>query len=80
MNATLNAATQTEDFEFAALNEARNHRSALWLNFCGLKKRGFNLRSMRFFDQAIFPAGPAAEFKICAPPLGQSLLVIAQAN
>ena len=35
MNAIPNAAAQTEDFEFAALNEARNYRQALLREFAG---------------------------------------------
>jgi len=51
---------------------------AWWLNFCVLKKRGFDLASVRFFDRAIFPAGHWLETSLCAPPIGQSLLVMAR--
>jgi SAM-dependent methyltransferase len=50
-----------------------------WLNFCLLKKRGFDPRAVRAFDRWIFPPMHGFESRICAPPLGQSLLVMAQA-
>ena len=53
---------------------------AWWLNFCILKKRGFDLRSVRFFDRVIFPPVHAIESKICPPPVGQSLLAAARAK
>jgi SAM-dependent methyltransferase len=53
---------------------------AWWLNFCVLKKRGFDLQAVRFFDRAIFPAVHAFESRIFAPPIGQSLLAIARAK
>jgi SAM-dependent methyltransferase len=51
-----------------------------WLNFCVLQKRVFNLPSVRFFDLVLFPLVHALETKICAPPFGQSLLVVARAK
>jgi SAM-dependent methyltransferase len=51
---------------------------AWWLNFCALKKRGFDLPSVRFFDRVIFPTGHWLEASLCAPPIGQSLLVMAR--
>ena len=51
-----------------------------WLNFCFLKKRGFDLSAVRFFDRIIFPPVHAVESKICPPPIGQSLLAIARAR
>lgn len=53
---------------------------AWWLGFCVLKKRGFDLPSVRFFDRVIFPPVHRFETKICAPPIGQSLLVMARAK
>lgn len=53
---------------------------AWWLTFCVLKKRGFDLASVRFFDCILFPPMHGWETKICAPPLGQSLLVVARAK
>jgi SAM-dependent methyltransferase len=53
---------------------------AWWLNFCVLKKRGFDLQAVRFFDRIIFPAVHGIESKICPPPVGQSLLAIARAK
>jgi SAM-dependent methyltransferase len=53
---------------------------AWWLNFCVLKKRGFDLSAVRFFDRIIFPPVHAFESKICPPPIGQSLLAIARAK
>jgi SAM-dependent methyltransferase len=51
-----------------------------WFTFCLLKKRGFNLAAVRFFDRVIFPAVHGFESKICPPPIGQSLLVMARAK
>lgn len=53
---------------------------AWWFSFCVLKQRGFNLRSVRVFDRIIFPPMHGFETKICAPPVGQSLLVMAAAK
>ena len=53
---------------------------AWWLNFCVLKKRSFDLQSVRIFDRVIFPPVHAIESKICLPPIGQSLLAIARAK
>jgi SAM-dependent methyltransferase len=53
---------------------------AWWLNFCLLKKRHFNPGSVRFFDRFIFPVAHAFESRICAPPIGQSLLAVARAQ
>ncbi|HEX3890379.1 MAG TPA: methyltransferase domain-containing protein [Verrucomicrobiae bacterium] len=53
---------------------------AWWLNFCVLKKRGFDLQAVRFFDRIIFPAVHGFESRICPPPIGQSLLAIARAK
>ncbi|HEY1786820.1 MAG TPA: class I SAM-dependent methyltransferase [Verrucomicrobiae bacterium] len=53
---------------------------AWWLNFCLLKKRHFDARSVRFFDRFIFPVVHGFESRICPPIVGQSLLAIAQAK
>jgi SAM-dependent methyltransferase len=53
---------------------------AWWLNFCVLKKRGFDLASVRLFDRFIFPPVHALESSLCAPPFGQSLLAVARAR
>ena len=52
---------------------------AWWLNFCVLKKRGFDVPSVRLFDRVIFPVVHGLESRICRPPLGQSLLAVARA-
>jgi SAM-dependent methyltransferase len=53
---------------------------AWWLSFCVLKKRGFDVGAVRFFDRAIFPLVHGVETKICPPPFGQSLLAVARAK
>lgn len=53
---------------------------AWWVNFCLLKKRTFEPRSVRFFDRAIFPLVHWTETHVVAPPIGQSLMVIASAS
>ncbi len=53
---------------------------AWWLNFCVLKKRGFEPSSVRLFDRMIFPPVHGFESRICPPPIGQSLLVMARAR
>jgi len=53
---------------------------AWWLNFRLLKKRHFDARAVRLFDRLIFPAMHGLESRICAPPIGQSLLAIARAK
>jgi hypothetical protein len=53
---------------------------AWWVNFCVLRRRGFSLQSVRFFDRVIFPPTHGIESKICPPPFGQSLLVVARAK
>ena len=53
---------------------------AWWLNFRLLRKRHFHAGSVRFFDRFIFPAMHGLESRICAPPVGQSLLAIARAT
>jgi SAM-dependent methyltransferase len=53
---------------------------AWWLNFCVLKKRGFDLPAVRLFDRVIFPPVHGFESRICPPPFGQSLLAAARAK
>ena len=53
---------------------------AWWLSFCALKKRGFDLSAVRFFDRIIFPPVHSLESNLCAPPFGQSLLAVARAK
>jgi SAM-dependent methyltransferase len=53
---------------------------AWWLSFCILKKRGFDLQAVRFFDRIIFPSFHGIETRIWPPPIGQSLLAVARAR
>lgn len=53
---------------------------AWWANFCLLKRRSFDVASVRLFDRVLFPAGHFLETHVSTPPLGQSLLVIATAR
>ena len=53
---------------------------AWWLSFCALKKRGFDLSAVRFFDRILFPPVHGLETHLCAPPFGQSLLAVARAK
>ena len=53
---------------------------AWWANFCVLKKRAFDLASVRFFDRIIFPPVHGLESRLFAPPFGQSLLAVARAR
>ncbi len=53
---------------------------AWWLTFCVLRKRSFNARSVRFFDQVIFPVCYECEARLLRPPFGQSLLAVARAG
>ena len=52
---------------------------AWWFNFCFLKKTYFEVAKVRFYDQRIFPLIYAVERSGLRPPIGQSLLAIAQA-
>jgi SAM-dependent methyltransferase len=52
---------------------------AWWLNFCLLRKRRFNARSVSIFDRLIFPVVFALESRGLHPPIGQSLLAVARA-
>ncbi len=53
---------------------------AWWLNFCVLKKRQFEVQSVRMFDRVIFPVTSTVESWLPAPPFGQSLLAVAEAK
>lgn len=53
---------------------------AWWAYFCVLKKRSFDIRSVRLFDRVIFPAVHWAESHVLSPPFGQSLIAIATAR
>jgi SAM-dependent methyltransferase len=50
---------------------------AWWLNFCVLKKMGFELGKVQAFDRYIFPTVHILESKVMRPPFGQSLMAIA---
>ena len=49
-----------------------------WMNFCVLKHRGFKTGSVHLFDRTIFPIVHAVESNLVKPPIGQSLIVMAQ--
>jgi len=52
----------------------------VWLlNFRILKSRSFNPRMVRLFDRLVFRVAHAMEYHVMRPPLGQSLVAIAQA-
>lgn len=51
---------------------------AWWLNFCVLRRRRFDLASVRLFDRIIFPWVHTFETHVLAPPFGQSLLAVAR--
>jgi putative flippase GtrA len=53
---------------------------AWWLNFCLLKNRGFNRKSVRMFDRFIFPITNRIESAVCRPPFGKNLMVFACAG
>jgi hypothetical protein len=53
---------------------------AWWWSFCIRKQRGFSIRSVRFYDRLLFPVVFWLETRLCRPPLGQSLLVVARAR
>jgi len=52
---------------------------AWWWTFCVRKQRRFTPGAVRLFDRWIFPAVHGFESKIMRPPIGQSLLAVAQA-
>jgi SAM-dependent methyltransferase len=51
---------------------------AWWLNFCVLRRRSFDVASVRLFDRVIFPVVHVLETKVARPPFGQSLLAVAR--
>ena len=53
---------------------------AWWFVFGVLKRRQFDVKSVRFFDRMIFPWVYGFESKVMAPPFGQSLLAVARAR
>lgn len=53
---------------------------AWWWTFCVRKQRGFNRRAIRLFDRVIFPPVYWTESRLCAPPIGQSLVAVARAG
>lgn len=53
---------------------------AWWLNFRVRGRRSFDVGAVRFFDRIIFPCVYWCESRICRPPLGQSLIAVAQAK
>ncbi len=53
---------------------------AWWVSFCLLKKRSFDVGSVRVFDRVIFPVVHGFESHVCPPPIGQSLMAVALAD
>lgn len=53
---------------------------AWWWSFCVRKNRGFKTPAVRFYDRCLFPPVFWCEHKICRPPIGQSLMVVARAR
>jgi SAM-dependent methyltransferase len=51
-----------------------------WVNFRLLKQRAFEPDAVRCFDQFVFPLVHLFESRVCAPPIGQSLQLIAIAD
>lgn len=54
--------------------------AAWWFNFCLRRQRSFDVRAVRFYDRVVFPPVHWAESHLCRPPIGQSLLAVAQAQ
>lgn len=52
---------------------------AWWANFCVLRRRVFDIGSVRLFDRVIFPVVFGFETNVLRPPFGQSLIAIARA-
>jgi hypothetical protein len=52
---------------------------AWWFSFKLMSQRKFNPTMVRFFDRAIFPIGFGLESHVFWPPIGQSLVAIAEA-
>ena len=53
---------------------------AWWANFCVLRRRVFDIASVRLFDRIIFPIVFGLESNFLRPPFGQSLIAIARAG
>jgi SAM-dependent methyltransferase len=53
---------------------------AWWLSFCLMKKRGFDIGAVRFYDRVVFPPVFWLEQHLCPPPIGQSVLAIVRAR
>jgi SAM-dependent methyltransferase len=53
---------------------------AWWFSFKLMAQRKFNPAAVRFFDRAIFPIGFGLESNLVWPPIGQSLVAIAEAS
>jgi SAM-dependent methyltransferase len=54
--------------------------AAWWWSFCVLRQRTFNLAAVRLFDRGIFPISSFLEHHLLRPPIGQSLVAIAEAG
>jgi SAM-dependent methyltransferase len=52
---------------------------AWWLTFRMMRRRTFNPGMVRLFDRLIFPIGFGLESRLMWPPVGQSLVAIAEA-
>ena len=53
---------------------------AWWASFCLLKKRRFDVTSVKLYDRAIFPFVHWCERSLLRPPFGQSLIAAASAT
>lgn len=53
---------------------------AWWFSFCVLRKRRFDISSVRFFDRMVFPMTHSLESMLLRPPVGQSLVAIARVS
>jgi hypothetical protein len=53
---------------------------AWWLTCKMLKNMSFNPAAVRFYDRVIFPCVFALESRVVRPPIGQSLIAVAQAQ
>ncbi|MFO1452022.1 MAG: methyltransferase domain-containing protein [Opitutaceae bacterium] len=52
---------------------------AWWFSFRLLGRRKFDAAAVRFFDRFLFPPTYWCESRLCAPPFGQNLIVVARA-
>jgi hypothetical protein len=52
---------------------------AWWLSFRVMGQRKFNSAMVRLFDRVIFPVGFGLESHLAWPPIGQSLIAVAEA-